>query len=323
MGYYLLNLVLKEKWMAAGQVLLWIIIVFLIFFFLNSIKVVHQARVLVIERLGKYNKTLQSGLNLILPVFDTVRRNVDLREQVDDYPPQHVITKDNVSMSIDAVLFFQVVDPFRSVYEIANLAAGLEKLTMTTLRNIVGDLTLDETLVSREKINTKLRDILDDATDRWGMRVNRVEIKNIITPMPIQEAMQKQMVAERDKRANILQAEGFKQAAILKAEGEKQANILQAEGLRQATILKAQGEGEAWLTVQKAKGEAIKIVFDCIHEGRPTKDLISIKYLEALEKIADGKATKIFLPFEASGVLGAVAGIKEILSEDKTPPQPA
>jgi len=283
---------------------IFVLIVFVLIVFANSVKVVPQAHEWIIERLGRYSRTLNPGLSVIIPFVDRVRARVDMREQVLDHPPQQVITKDNVGIKIDAVMYYQVMDSFRAVYEIANTVMGIEKLTVTTLRNVVGDLELDQTLVSRDRINTMLREILDTATDKWGVKVNRVELKNIIPPPEITEAMQKQMKAEREKRAVILDAEGVKMAAIREAEGDKQARILKAEGFKQAQILEAEGKSEAIITV-----------FNSIHEGRPTNDLIAIRYLEMMEKLADGKATKIILPAEVSGILGSIAGVAELFKE--------
>lgn len=295
-------------------VLLVIIIVFVLAFAIKGIVIVRQAENVVVERLGKFYKVMDSGIHIIIPVLDSIRPitmnrrslpRIDLREQVLDFPPQPVITEDNVTMQIDSVIYFQIVDPKRSVYEISDLMLAIEKLTITTLRNVIGDLTLDETLVSRTKINSELQIILDEATDKWGVKVNRVELKNINPPAEIQEAMTKQMKAEREKRSVILLAEGDKQSRILRAEGEKESAIKKAEGEKEAAILVAQGQAKA-----------INDVFRAIHEGNATKDVIAIKYLEALEKIADGKASKLFLPYEASGILSSLGSIKEIFSKD-------
>ena len=233
-------------------------------------------------------------------------RIVDMREQVIDVPPQDVITKDNVVVTVDAVIYFQVTDPVKVVYEVSNFSLAALKLAQTNLRNVIGDLELDQTLTSREKINFQLRQVLDEATDKWGVKITRVEIQKIEPPKDITDAMSKQMKAEREKRAMILEAEGIKQSAILKAEGEKQAAILTAEG-----------KAEAIKKVADAEKYQIETVFNAIHSGKPTNDLIAIKYLETLQKIADGKATKIFLPLESTGILGSIAGIKELFSEEK------
>lgn len=295
-------------------VLLIVIIVLVLAFAIKGIVIVRQAENVVVERLGKFYKVMDSGIHIIIPILDAIRpitmnrrlfSRIDLREQVLDFEPQPVITEDNVTMSIDSVIYFQIVDPKRSVYEISDLMLAIEKLTITTLRNVIGDLTLDETLVSRTKINTELQIILDEATDKWGVKVNRVELKNINPPEEIQEAMTKQMKAEREKRSVILLAEGDKQSRILRAEGEKESEIKKAEGEKEAAILVAQGQAKA-----------INDVFRAIHEGNASKDVIAIKYLEALVKMAEGKASKLFIPYEASGILSSLGSIKEIFSKE-------
>lgn len=293
-----------------------VLVVFVIVFAARGVVVIRQAEVGIVERLGRYNRTIESGLHIVWPILDSLRpylmgyrvvKRIDLREQVLDFNPQPVITKDNVTMQIDSVIYYQIVDPLKAVYEINNLVAAIEKLTITTLRNVIGDLTLDETLVSREKINSKMQEILDEATDKWGVKINRVELKNINPPEEIQEAMTKQMKAEREKRAVILLAEGDKQSKILRAEGEKEAAIRSAEGDKMAKILRADGEATA-----------IKNVFSAIHEGKATEDVIAIKYLEALEKMADGKASKVFIPVEATGILSSIGAVKELFAEKGT-----
>jgi regulator of protease activity HflC (stomatin/prohibitin superfamily) len=268
----------------------------------------------VVERLGKYNRTVESGLVIIVPFVETIRK-VDLREQVVDVPPQEVITKDNTVVVVDCVIFYEVVDPFNAVYNVVNFYLAITKLAQTNLRNIIGDLELDQTLTSREKINTQLREVLDTATDKWGTRVVRVEIQKIEPPKDIVEAMSKQMKAERMKRAAILEAEGYKQSEIKRAEGDKQAAILESEG--KAEAIKKVAEANKYQEIAIAEGEAKAIlnVYSAIHEGNPTNDLLAIKYLEALQKVADGKATKVFLPLETSGVLGSIAGISELFKE--------
>lgn len=282
-----------------------IIIVLGIIYVFKAIKIVRQHERGLIETLGRYTRTVEPGLVVIFPPFQKIRI-VDMREQVIDVPPQDVITKDNVVVTVDAVIYFQVIDPVKVVYEVSNFSLAALKLAQTNLRNVIGDLELDQTLTSREKINLQLRQVLDEATDKWGVKITRVEIQKIEPPKDITDAMSKQMKAEREKRAMILEAEGIRQAAILKAEGEKQAAILTAEG-----------KAEAIKKVADAEKYQIEIVYDAIHKGRPTNDLIAIKYLETLQKIADGKATKIFLPIEATGVLGSIAGIKELFVETK------
>lgn len=279
----------------------------------TSVRIIQQSRVGIVERLGKFHGLAKTGVNVIIPFIDHVRAIIDLREQVVDYPPQAVITKDNVVMQIDTVVYYQVTDPVKYVYEIANPRTAIEYLTATTLRNIVGDMDLDQTLTSRDVVNARLRTILDEATDKWGIKVTRVELKNIMPPKDIQDAMEKQMRAERERREAILKAEGEKRAAILRAEGERESEIAKAEGQKQAAILKAQGEAEAILTVQRARAESLKMVFNAIREAQPTPEVVAIRSLEALEKVADGKATKIVVPSDAVEVLGALSGIKGVL----------
>ncbi len=269
----------------------------------NGIKIVRPWQKGLIERLGKYQRTAGSGLTIIIPFWEKMIK-VDMREQVVDVPPQAVITKDNVAVNVDAVVYYEVTDPVKVTYNVADFYIAATKLAQTNLRNLIGDLALDESLTSREVINTKLRQILDDATDKWGTKVTRVELQRIEPPTDVTDAMHRQMKAERDRRAMILEAEGHKQSAILKAEGE-------AEAIKKV----ADANKYEKLTVAKGEGEAIQTVFSAIHDGNPTNDLIAIKYLEALQKIADGKATKVFLPYEASGILSSVAGIGEILKE--------
>jgi regulator of protease activity HflC (stomatin/prohibitin superfamily) len=275
----------------------------LLIFVANAIKIVRPWEKGLIERLGKYQRTANSGLTLIVPFMEKMIK-VDMREQVVDVPPQAVITKDNVAVEVDAVVYYEVTDPVKVTYNVADFYIAATKLAQTNLRNLIGELALDESLTSREVINTKLRQILDDATDKWGTKVTRVEVMRIEPPVDVTEAMHRQMKAERDRRAMILEAEGHKQSAILKAEG-------QAEAIKKV----ADADKYQKLTVAKGEAEAIQNVYGAIHQGRPTNDLIAIKYLEALQKMADGKATKVFLPYEASGVLGSIAGIAELLKE--------
>jgi len=273
----------------------------------RAIKIVRPWQKGLIERLGKYQRTADSGLTLILPFLERMIK-VDMREQVVDVPPQGVITKDNVVVEVDAVVYYEVTDPVKVTYNVASFYLAATKLAQTNLRNLIGDLALDESLTSREMINTKLREVLDDATDKWGTKVTRVELQRIEPPQDVTDAMHRQMKAERERRAMILEAEGHKQSAILKAEGD-------AEAIQKV----ADAERYQKLTVAKGEGEAITTVYAAIHNGNPTNDLIAIKYLEALGRIADGKATKIFLPLESSGVLGSIAGIAELLKEKATP----
>ena len=275
--------------------LIWIVLlILLIAFIASNIVIVPQARAYVIERLGTYRDTWNTGLHFKVPLFERIARKVTLKEQVVDFPPQPVITKDNVTMQIDTVVYFQITDPKMFTYGIESPMAAIENLTATTLRNIIGDLELDQTLTSRDIINTKMRAILDEATDAWGIKVNRVELKNIIPPAAIQESMEKQMKAERERREAILVAEGKKQSAILVAEGEKEAAVLAAEATRLSKIKEAQGEAEALLAVQKALADSIAL----LNDAAPSEQVIRLKSLEAFGKAADGKATKIIIPSE-------------------------
>jgi len=301
-----------------------VVVLFVIAIGFSAIKIIKQATVGIVERLGKYHKTAEQGVNVIIPFIDHFRAIVDLREQVVDFPPQPVITKDNVTMMIDTVVYYQITDPFKFTYEIANPILAIENLTATTLRNIVGDLELDETLTSRDIVNTKLRSILDEATDKWGIKVNRVELKNILPPEDIQNAMEKQMRAEREKREVILRAEGQKTAAILEAEGLKQSAILnaeavkeaavrEAEGQKQAKILEAQGEAEAILNVQRAFADSLVMLKD----AAPDDKVLALKSLETLKEIGDGQSTKLIIPGDLAGLGGVFAALKEVVADDK------
>jgi regulator of protease activity HflC (stomatin/prohibitin superfamily) len=278
---------------------------------LRSVRVVSQAQVQVVERLGKYSKTLDPGLHVLVPFLDSVKATIDMREQVVAFPPQPVITRDNATISVDTVLYYTVTDPVRATYQVAQLIAAVEQLTITTLRNVTGSLTIDEALTSRDKINADLRIVLDEATEAWGIRVSRIEVKSIDPPVSIQEAMEKQMRAERDKRAAILNAEGFKQSSILTAEGEKQAAILRAEAEQQSNVLQAQGEQQAQVLKADGEAQAIKLVFDAIHAGNPSEDLLAYTYLkDTLPKVADGQSMKLMIvPSEAQAVLGAASAL--------------
>ncbi len=282
----------------------------------RMIRIVRQSEKGLVETMGQYSRTASPGMVLVFPPFQSLR-TVDMREQVMDVPPQDVITKDNASVTVDAVIYFQVTDPIKVVYNVANFAMAAIKLAQTNLRNIVGELELDQTLTSRERINTQLREVLDEATDRWGVKVVRVEIQKIEPPKDITDSMSRQMKAEREKRAAILEAEGLKQAAILKAEGGKEAVVLEATGQKQSAILKAEGQAEAMKRVADAEKYKTEVVYAAIHTGNPTKDLIAIKYLETLEKMADGQATKIFMPTELSGVAASIGGVAELLKDKK------
>ena len=287
-----------------------------------NIKIVPQSKAYVIERLGAYSETWQTGFHFKIPVIERVAKIVSLKEQVADFPPQPVITMDNVTMQIDTVVFYQITDPKLYCYGVERPIAAIENLTATTLRNIIGELELDHTLTSRDTINAKIRVILDEATDAWGIKVNRVELKNIFPPREIQEAMEKQMKAERERREAILRAEGEKAAAILVAEGEKESKILSAEGEKQSAILRAEavkeakireseGEAQAILAIQEATAKGIEL----INNARPADAVLKLKSLEAFERAADGKATKIIIPSEIQGIAGLAAGLKEVISE--------
>ncbi len=299
------------------NIFLWFVLaIFLIIVVSNSLRVILPYQRGVVERLGRYDRTLGSGLNLIIPFFEKIKK-VDMRENVIDVPPQEVITKDNVVVTVDAVIYYEVTDPFRVLYNVSNFTLAAIKLAQTNLRNIVGDLELDQTLTSREMINTRLREVLDEATDKWGVKVTRVEIQKIDPPHDITEAMSRQMKAERTKRAVILEAEGIRQSEILKAEGAKQAAILQAEGKAEAVKKVADAEKYRLSIEADGQAEAILKVFTSIHQGKPTKDLIAIRYLEALKNIADGKSSKLFIPYEASGILGSLAEIAELFKKEE------
>ena len=303
-----------------------ILVVFVVIIAAIAIKVVQQSEVYIIERLGRYHGTLGAGPQFIAPFVDRIRAKVDLREQIMDVPPQNVITNDNVTIRIDTVVFYQITDARKAVYEIQNLRVAVQNLTTTTMRDIVGKMDLDSTFSSREQINIQLRQILDEGTDKWGCKVNRVEIKDIDPPKDIRDAMEKQMNAERNKRASILEAEGQKQSAITIAEGQKESSILQAdaakeanirraEGVKQARILEAAGEAEAIRSIAEAKAKEIEFVYGAIKNSQPDDKLVALKTLESLEKVADGQANKIFIPFEATKALAGLGSLKEITKE--------
>lgn len=277
------------------------------------VKIVPQAHAYIIERFGGYNATWSVGLHIKVPFIDRIAKRVNLKERVVDFPPQPVITKDNVTMQIDTVVYFQITDPKLYTYGVERPMMAIENLTATTLRNIIGDLELDETLTSRDTVNTKMRAILDEATDPWGIKINRVELKNIIPPREIQNAMEKQMKAERERRESILRAEGEKKSAILLAEGEKESAILRAEAVKETAIREAEGEAQAILAVQTAVAEGIRK----INEANPTDAYIAIKALESFEKAADGKATKIIIPSNVQGLAGLATSIKELVTDIK------
>lgn len=275
-----------------------------------NIKIVPQASCYVVERMGVYSTTWEAGLHVKLPLFERVAKKVSLKEQVVDFNPQPVITRDNVTMQIDTVVFFQVTDAKLYTYGVERPISAIENLTATTLRNIIGELELDHTLTSRDVINTKITATLDEATDKWGIKVNRVELKNILPPSEIQDAMEKQMKAERQRREAILRAEGEKRSAILVAEGEKESSILRADAVREQRIREADGEAQAILTVQKATADAIRL----LNDSAPSQQVLTLKSLEALQKVADGKATKLIIPSELQNLSGLVASVKEMAS---------
>lgn len=323
--------------MNATIFILILLAVFVIVFAAMGIRIVQQSQTMIIERLGKYHRTLSSGINIIIPIVDVPRKmtwryvredfdgrkivqfrakdRIDLRETVYDFPKQNVITKDNVGTEINALLYFQIMDPIKAMYEIENLPDAIEKLTQTTLRNVIGELDLDETLTSRDTINSKLRIILDDATNKWGVKVNRVELQDINPPRDIRDAMEKQMRAERDRRAKILEAEGLKKAMILEAEGFKESQINKAEGEKQAEILRAEGDARA--RIKRAEGEAeaiLKVTEAVAKNGDPINYLVAMKYLETFKEMVSGEDNKtVYLPYEATGILSSIGGIKDLL----------
>lgn len=298
--------------MAVVLIILLLIVLIIAF---KSIKIVRQAEVYIIERLGRFHKIADAGLTIIIPFVDHVRSVVSLKEQTLDVPPQGVITEDNVTMTIDTVVFYQITDPAKAVYEIQSLRRGIEYLAITTIRDIVGKMDLDSTFSSRDLINNQLRVLLNEATSKWGCKVNRVEVKDITPPADIRDAMEKQMNAERNKRAAILQAEGEKQAAITLAEGQKQAAILQAEADKEAQIRRAAGEAEAIREVAVAKAQEIQMIYESIKKSNPDDKLIQLKSLEALQEIAKGDANKVFIPFEATNALSSLGALKEVVKD--------
>ena len=287
--------------------------VIILILLVTNIQVVQQSRAFVVERLGAYQTTWGVGVHIKLPFIDRVAKRVSLKEQVVDFAPQPVITKDNVTMQIDTVIYFQIIDPKLYTYGVEHPMSAIENLTATTLRNIIGDLELDQSLTSRDHINTQMRAILDEATDPWGIKVNRVELKNIIPPRDIQDSMEKQMRAERERREAILQAQGQKESQILVAEGEKQSAILRADAAKQAAILEAEGQAAAILKVQQALADSIKL----LNEANPNDQVVKIKALEAFQAAADGKATKIIIPSEIQGLAGLASSAKALMEADK------
>lgn len=294
-----------------------IVFVIVVILALRSIKIVQQSEVCIIERLGRFHKVADAGVNIILPFVDNVRAVVSLKQQTMDIPPQGVITSDNVTITIDTVVFYRITDPTKAIYEIQNLTKGIEYLAITTIRDIVGKMELDQTFSSRDAINDKLRAILDEATDVWGCKIDRVEIKDITPPADIRDAMEKQMNAERNKRALILQAEGERQSQITLAEGRKEAAILDAEADRESKIRRATGEADAIKQVAEAKAREIQMVYDAIKQANPDDKLVQLKTLEALKEAAKGEANKIFIPFEATSALGSLGAVKEVFNDKK------
>ena len=294
-----------------------ILLVIILIIAFKSIKVVRQSEVYIIERLGKFHKVADAGLTIIIPFVDHVRSVVSLKEQTMDIPPQGVITEDNVTITIDTVVFYKVTDPAKAVYEIQSLKKGIEYLAITTIRDIVGKMDLDSTFSSRDMINEELRAILDEATDQWGCKIDRVEIKDITPPADIRDAMEKQMNAERNKRAQILQAEGERQSAITLAQGKKEAAILEAEAEKESKIRRAAGEAEAIKKVAEARANEINLVYGAMMNSHPDDTLVQLKSLEALKDIANGEANKVFIPFEATSTLSSLGAIKEVMKDDK------
>ena len=326
-----------------AAVIVLIVIAFVLFVFAAAgIKIVRPYQKGIVEQLGRYKSTVGPGMKLIIPVIQSLTR-VDMREQVVDVPPQEVITKDNVTVTVDAVIYYEPTDPQRLIYNVANFLIAITKLAQTNLRNVIGDMSLDNALTSRDNVNVTMRQVLDDATDKWGVRVVRVEIQRIDPPIDVMNAMHEQMKAERTRRAVVLEADGTREAAITRAEGDKQSVILKAEAIKQESILEAEGEADAiravadaeryrQMTVAEGEAEAVRSVFGAIHDGNPTPDLLAVKYLEALGTIADGRATKIFLPADLSATLGSLGAIAELFTgeapdagaggESEAPPAP-
>ena len=313
--------------MDSGIIVLAILAALLFVWMAVGIKIIRPYQKGVVEQLGRYKATYDPGLKFVVPIIQSVTK-VDMRERVVDVPPQEVITKDNVTVTVDAVIYYEPTDPQRLIYNVANFVMAITKLAQTNLRNVIGDMSLDAALTSRDTVNVSLREVLDDATDKWGVRVVRVEIQRIDPPADVMDAMHEQMKAERTRRAVVTEADGIKQAEITRAEGEKQSAILDAEGVKQESILRAQGEAEAIQavadaeryrqdTVAQGEAEAIRSVYQAIHDGNPTSDLIAIKYLEALGTIADGQATKIFLPAEMISTMGSLGAIAELFTGEE------
>ena len=318
--------------MSTSTIVLLVLVGLVVLYILRGIKIVSQSETMIVERLGKYNRTLNAGINIVFPIIEQAKEvivrqqngrlyranRIDMREQVYDFDKQSVITKDNVMTEINALLYFQIVDPMKATYEIQNLPVAIEKLTQTTLRNVVGEMELDETLTSRDTINSKLRNVLDDATNKWGVKVNRVELQDITPPESIRRTMELQMQAERNRRAEILKAEGEKQAQILNSEGEKQAEINAAEADKQANILKAEGEARAKVLQAEAEAAAIRNIAEAVADrgADPVNYLLAVKYIETLKEVAGGQDNKtVYLPYEATNMLGSLGGIKDMFAK--------
>ncbi len=291
-----------------------IVVLFIVILIISNIKIIPQAHAAVLERLGAYHSTWETGLHVKIPFIDRIAKHITLKEQVVDFPPQPVITKDNVTMQIDTVVYYQITDPKLYTYGVENPLAAIENLSATTLRNIIGDLELDHTLTSRDVINTKIRVILDEATDAWGIKVNRVELKNILPPQEIQNSMEKQMKAERERRARILEAEGVKSSEILVAQGHKEAAILKADAVKETKIREAQGEAEAIKMVQKSYADSLKM----LNEANASEQVVKLKSLEAFTKAADGKATKIIIPSDIQSLAGLAVSFKELIADTES-----
>ena len=294
-----------------------VVFIIIVIIAIRSIKIVQQSEVCIIERLGRFHKVAEPGVNIIVPFVDNVRAVVSLKQQTMDIPPQGVITADNVTITIDTVVFYKITDPTKAIYEIQNLTQGIQYLAITTIRDIVGKMELDQTFSSRDLINDRLRAILDEATDIWGCKIDRVEIKDITPPPDIRDAMEKQMNAERNKRALILQAEGERQSQITLAEGRKEAAILDAEAEKESQIRRAAGEAEAIKKVAEARSKEISMVYEAIKAADPNEKLVQLKSLETLQEVAKGEANKIFIPFEATSTLSSLGSIKDVMSDDK------
>ena len=302
----------------------WVLIIIIavaILFLAMSIKIVRQSEVFLIERLGKFHKAASAGLTIIIPFVDHVRSVVSLKQQTLDIAPQKVITRDNVTITINTVVFYKIIDPKKAVYEVQNLKKGIEYLSVTSIRDLIGKMDLDSTFSSRDSLNDKLKSILDEASSPWGCSIDRVEIQDITLPPDIQDAMEKQMNAERNKRAAILQAEGERQAAVLKAQGEKDAAILHADANRESQIRRATGEAEAIRRVAEAKADEVKLVYGAMMKAHPSDKLVQLKSLETLGKVADGKGNKVFIPFEATKSLASLGAMKEVIKDDETEAQ--